>query len=25
LLAKDPRFVGGQVGVIGVLHTWLAT
>jgi hypothetical protein len=22
LLAKDPRFVGGQVGLIGVLHTW---
>jgi len=22
LLARDPRFVGGQVGLIGVLHTW---
>jgi hypothetical protein len=21
-LAKDPRFVGGQIGMIGVLHTW---
>lgn len=21
-LAKDPRFVGGQIGLIGVLHTW---
>lgn len=21
-LAKDPRFVGGQLGLIGVLHTW---
>jgi hypothetical protein len=21
-LAQDPRFVGGQVGLIGVLHTW---
>jgi len=21
-LAKDPRFVGGQVGMVGVLHTW---
>lgn len=21
-LARDPRFVGGQVGLIGVLHTW---
>ena len=21
-LAEDPRFVGGQVGLIGVLHTW---
>ena len=21
-LAQDPRFVGGQVGIIGVLHTW---
>ncbi|MCB0183893.1 MAG: transposase zinc-binding domain-containing protein, partial [Caldilineaceae bacterium] len=24
-LAGDPRFVGGQVGVIGVLHTWNGT
>jgi hypothetical protein len=22
LLAKDPRFVGGHVGLIGILHTW---
>ena len=22
LLAKDPRFVGGQIGMVGVLHTW---
>jgi hypothetical protein len=22
LLARDPRFVGSQVGLIGVLHTW---
>jgi hypothetical protein len=22
LLAQDPRFVGGQVGMVGVLHTW---
>lgn len=22
LLARDPRFVGGQIGMIGVLHTW---
>jgi hypothetical protein len=22
LLAHDPRFVGGQLGLIGVLHTW---
>jgi len=22
LLARDPRFVGGQVGMVGVLHTW---
>lgn len=22
LLAKDPRFVGAQIGMIGVLHTW---
>jgi hypothetical protein len=22
LLADDPRFVGGQIGMIGVLHTW---
>jgi hypothetical protein len=21
-LAQDPRFIGGQVGLIGVLHTW---
>ena len=21
-LAKDPRFIGGQIGLIGVLHTW---
>jgi len=21
-LARDPRFIGGQVGLIGVLHTW---
>jgi hypothetical protein len=21
LLARDPRFVGGQIGMIGVLHT----
>ena len=21
-LSKDPRFVGGQIGMIGVLHTW---
>jgi hypothetical protein len=21
-LARDPRFVGGQLGLIGVLHTW---
>ena len=21
-LAADPRFVGGQIGAIGVLHTW---
>lgn len=21
-LAQDPRFVGGQIGMIGVLHTW---
>ena len=21
-LARDPRFVGGQVGLMGVLHTW---
>jgi len=20
--AKDPRFVGGQIGMIGILHTW---
>ena len=22
LLARDPRFVGGQMGMVGVLHTW---
>ena len=21
-LARDPRFVGGQIGLIGILHTW---
>ena len=21
-LAKDPRFVGGQLGLVGILHTW---
>ena len=21
-LAKDPRYVGGQIGLVGVLHTW---
>ena len=21
-LARDPRFVGGQLGMVGVLHTW---
>lgn len=21
-LAQDPRFVGGQIGLVGVLHTW---
>jgi len=21
-LARDPRFVGGQMGMVGVLHTW---
>ena len=21
-LAWDPRFVGGQIGLVGVLHTW---
>ena len=21
-LALDPRFVGGRIGMIGVLHTW---
>jgi hypothetical protein len=21
-LARDPRFIGGQIGMIGVLHTW---
>lgn len=24
-LAADPRFVGGQLGMIGVLHTWTRT
>lgn len=24
-LAADPRFVGGQIGMIGVLHTWTRT
>jgi len=22
LLARDPRFLGGQIGMLGVLHTW---
>lgn len=22
ILAHDPRFIGGQVGLVGVLHTW---
>jgi hypothetical protein len=22
LLARDPRFLGGQIGAVGVLHTW---
>ncbi len=22
LLAQDPRFVGGKIGMVGVLHTW---
>jgi len=22
LLARDPRFVGGQIGMLGILHTW---
>ena len=22
LLARDPRFLGGQIGLLGVLHTW---
>jgi hypothetical protein len=22
LLARDPRFVGGQIGMMGILHTW---
>lgn len=22
ILARDPRFIGGQVGLVGVLHTW---
>jgi hypothetical protein len=21
-LARDPRFIGGQIGLVGVLHTW---
>jgi hypothetical protein len=21
-LAQDPRFVGGQIGLVGILHTW---
>ena len=21
-LARDPRFIGGQIGMVGVLHTW---
>jgi hypothetical protein len=21
-LARDPRFVGGQIGLVGILHTW---
>lgn len=21
-LAKDPRYIGGQIGLVGVLHTW---
>ena len=21
-LANDPRFVGGQIGQVGILHTW---
>jgi len=21
-LAQDPRFIGGQIGMVGVLHTW---
>jgi len=24
-LAKDPRFLGGEIGMIGVLHTWTST
>lgn len=24
-LARDPRFLGGQIGLIGVLHTWTRT
>jgi len=24
-LATDPRFVGGQIGMVGVLHTWTRT
>ena len=22
ILARDPRFIGGQIGLVGVLHTW---
>lgn len=24
-LARDPRFIGGQLGMIGILHTWSRT
>ncbi len=24
-LARDPRFVGGQIGMVGILHTWSRT
>ena len=24
-LARDPRFLGGQIGMLGVLHTWTRT